>query len=817
LTDSTTVEAQSVPQGASVDLTLPALPPKQGRVAVLSFQAVITSEGQAGCNYNATVLVNGSPLTRYTAGGEERMLGRLPGLELAAGNYAGFPVFSGDRLMMMFAPDVDTGDTMATDGLGASFHLDISGVARGVDGNTVTFRNMLPGEPKPGYGDLRVEDIAVGYLDRASLPKPQTAVPERGPVARTVSADGLTLAQSERGGFVVSAEGGPELLVETALGMDRKAASELVADDGAEAGEAAVTVGPWGPRGFRLEAKWPGATLARTLELSEGLVEWKERWTNTGEETRGVAFRHRVFLREPASRFWVGGSTDNLALAGSPSNPTLFLEAAGGSGNGVGVTAESDWLRLLMGLRTGGGLGEVFSETLALAPGKSIDLRLTVAPVTDGGGYWSFINGVRERRGVNGVTQERPVFWGYARAQEDDADEKTRKSLAHLGPVYVVLGPWQRLEPDAKTLRAGRYPKLPEGAPPTPGACPDLDVEAFLTYEHRERHWEQLKADVERIRRTAPNVKVMQMLHPAMEAVYKPLQERWPIAEEAILTPDGSVFESAHYSRAWVGDWVEKGWGVLYYVPRPGSVYLEQIMSGVRRALDELGLDGIYCDEFSWAGRSRGYSRYDYGRWDGFSADLNEDGSVARLKSDNGFVSESCQLRMVNEVLRRGLYFLGNGGNALRSLNRLPHARFIEGGNGAGAWPQGHLSPTPLVLGNMGDEKSTRGVFESVKTCLANGCIYSPAAVNLLLEGPDNFVSKQYPLTVRELGPGWVVGEERLITTVSREFAWPGGPGMVRVYRYNGEGTLVGVAEEDTDGGLEVEVPEGGLVIAEKT
>jgi len=138
------------------------------------------------------------------------------------------------------------------------------------------------------------------------------------------------------------------------------------------------------------------------------------------------------------------------------------------------------------------------------------------------------------------------------------------------------------------------------------------------------------------------------------------------------------------------------------------------------------------------------------------------------------------------------LYFLGNGGNALRSLNRLHHARFIEGGNGAGAWPQGHLSPTPLVLGNMGDQKSRRGVFESVKTCLAHGCIYSPSAVNLLLEGPDNFVCKQYPLAVTRLGPGYIVGRERLITTVSRTFDWPPAPSTAVLYRYNAEGELLG-------------------------
>jgi hypothetical protein len=118
----------------------------------------------------------------------------------------------------------------------------------------------------------------------------------------------------------------------------------------------------------------------------------------------------------------------------------------------------------------------------------------------------------------------------------------------------------------------------------------------------------------------------------------------------------------------------------------------------------------------------------------------------------------------------------------------------------------------------MGDQKSRRGVFQSVKTCLAHGCVYSPSAVNLLLEGPDNFVCKQYPLTISRLGPGYVVGRERLITTVSRTFDWPPAPSRVALYRYNAEGDLLDrktSSTVDAAGTLSVEVPDAGLVIAE--
>ncbi|MEI6502718.1 MAG: hypothetical protein WCP21_17050, partial [Armatimonadota bacterium] len=351
------------------------------------------------------------------------------------------------------------------------------------------------------------------------------------------------------------------------------------------------------------------------------------------------------------------------------------------------------------------------------------------------------------------------------------------------------------------------------------GKSPDFDIETFLTFAHREPYWEQSAKDAALIREAAPNVRIIGINHPAMECIYKPLLDRWPIAEDALKTPTGETFEDGTYSRIWLGDMMSKDWGILYFCPRPGSAQLKAIIAGNVRAMDQYGYDGIYSDEFSWAGNQRGYSRYDYSRWDGYSADLDDSGKPLHLKADNAYLSESCQLQVTGEVLRRGKFFLGNGGNALRSLNNLPIQRFVEGGNGPSAWPNGHLSAVTLILGNMGDENTTQGVFDSVKACLAQGSVYSPTAVNLLLDGPDNFVSKLYPISVQELGPGWVIGKERLMTTVSRAFHWPVAGGKVKLHHYDGHGKRLEaqpnvVVEQGKP--LSLVVPEGGLVIVER-
>ena len=77
--------------------------------------------------------------------------------------------------MMMFAPDVDRGDTMATDGAAPATYSTSQTSRGGVDGNTVSFRNLLPGEPKPGFGDLRIEGLAsamsTAHLFRSRKPR----------------------------------------------------------------------------------------------------------------------------------------------------------------------------------------------------------------------------------------------------------------------------------------------------------------------------------------------------------------------------------------------------------------------------------------------------------------------------------------------------------------------------------------------------------------------------------------------------------------------------------------------------------------------
>ena len=822
LENAVEVKSLKINLSDKADIYLPPLVKKEGKILVLRFNAYISSPIPAGCNYNLSVLINGSNVSQKNSDNKDRILGRRSSVVLTKGA-RDFPLFKGKYLMVFFAPITAVANLLSEDKQAATFYLDISDLVRGVDGNSITFQNLLKVSSHEGYGQLVIENIEIGYMPLNALQQniPLDTPPARSGVASGIKTTTFELAQSKSGGFVMRLPQGLELLVETAVGSNPEEGSILLADDNAlKHSMIRPTIQTLGTKGYAIQAAWKNIRLKRVLEIKNNILVWQDIWTNTGSKTIAIPFHYYVFLRNRASHYYIGGTDLVKSLECSAGNPTIFIEPEKNAGTGLGITAETDWLRLLMGLRVRKGIGEIYSHTLALGAGKSIHFDLTITPV-EKDGYWEFINSVRNRWMVNGITMPRPVFWNYKKAKIDgNQEEVIKSSLGHLGPIIVCIPPWQRFASDLHEVKAKTYPKLPADKPRAPGNCPDFDVSAYLKFNHREKYWAAFKKEVSLLRKTIPNIKIIQMTHPAMAVVYKPLKERWPMAGDMILLPDGNAFESSVYSKAWLGDVTKQDWGVLYYVPKVGSPQFENVLSSIKRGLDDIGLDGIYVDEFSFVGLHRGYSRYDYRQWDGYSVDIDGRDQINHFKSDNAFVTIPSQIQIINEVKQRNKFFLGNTPPSSRELNRINHFRFAEGGNGTHLFPSMHLSICPLILGNLSDNSSLKVIMEDVRECLKFGTIYSPHDINLLLPGDKNFVCKLYPITVREIGPGWVIGDERIATIISGTYKWLHVKGKINLYYYDDQGKLsivksaIPVSDKKT---LQIDVLKNGLTIAEMT
>ena len=150
------------------EIDFPAMPEKAGMVPVLRCQLYSYGVGGGGCNFNAQIKVNGKYLTRYTENDSERLIGRNPVFGLIMGNKTReFPIFAGNNIMTMFAPNAEVADKAAADKLGGTFIFDLSDRVRGVDGNTIVFRNVRA--KYPGRMDLIVQHIQIGYMQKKTF------------------------------------------------------------------------------------------------------------------------------------------------------------------------------------------------------------------------------------------------------------------------------------------------------------------------------------------------------------------------------------------------------------------------------------------------------------------------------------------------------------------------------------------------------------------------------------------------------------------------------------------------------------------------
>lgn len=807
----------------SREFTLPALPVKPGKKRALRGRFTSWFEKIGGCNTAMRIEVNAVSLGRYTEFGEERILCKDPVFVFNTTGYAGveFDYFEGNGFCLPFAPSVDYLDEHTVGNNGSMLLLDLEDVVLGVDGNALKFTNV-----RDPYGldvptTLIGADIEIGYLDEAALPQPPGLDFKYTSVANAVERNGIRLEVGKAGGFSICNAKGDVYVIDTKLTMSFKAPYELLAEDIQPQGAPQVTLQKSGDFGFAIMAKWEnGIQLYRRLSLEhDGMLHWLDDWKNTSNEILGVPYHHRIRTAGFGKKDILCGAGDKSFIPSTDMNPSVVvLNNSSKDGSGIGIVEDNDFARLLGSLKATAAETEIYTAHFALAPQCSLPMNYSV-DIFQEGGYWAFLNRLRKRWNIGTVTAPYPLFLvaRYTKSPGDTQAEKIKNAFAHLGPIAVGVVPWRRS--DFYLAGSGQYPKLPEGAEPAPGISADLDLTEFLKFKNRDAQDEAMAAEIKLFRENAPNVKYIPLTHPAMETVYLPMAEQWPYADNEIHTVEGTVYHHPHYDRAHVGSAVEKGWAIGYYAPYGGSRYYDMLIDDVKRAF-EYGADGIYIDEFSF-GAHRDYSRYDYGRWDGFSADLDENGKVTHLKTDVAYISQGLQNAVVSLAAQQNKYFLGNGSAALRSVNTIPALRFWEGGNGMATLGFAHLNQVPLVLGNYGITDTQQGLFNAVKEALQVACIYSPGDGYLALKGPDNFICKMYPITVDELYPGTVIGKERIITINSGTFAWSKATADAKfqLFVYDSEGNRITPSEEPVvkDGQITITVPKNGMSIVELT
>ena len=243
-------------------------------------------------------------------------------------------------------------------------------------------------------------------------------------------------------------------------------------------------------------------------------------------------------------------------------------------------------------------------------------------------------------------------------------------------------------------------------------------------------------------------------------------------------------FPDALPLNAW-GEPVAYRTGWLYCVlPQLGNPVGEHLMQMLDLYVDELRFDGIYLDEWD---HSR--ARVSYGHRDGVSALLDEQGRIVRKMGFVPLLSKEFHVAFAGELVKRNAVIFANQFDDTLAAAQLPIVHFAEPvAYDSYLLRAAQLSRSPLSL----HVKPRVNLFETVREFLKRGvltCYYW-----YYLHG-DHVLKRCYPITVREIRPGVVIGDDRIITCASGSFTL----GRAKPLRVHVYGAPKGLLERTLD------------------
>jgi hypothetical protein len=277
----------------------------------------------------------------------------------------------------------------------------------------------------------------------------------------------------------------------------------------------------------------------------------------------------------------------------------------------------------------------------------------------------------------------------------------------------------------------------------------------------------QLREAAARIREAAPQVKIL-VYYDSQRDTSAGGQERF---RDSWLTDR----EGNHLSTDWnLG-------GPLTYsnVATLENSFGRAMRAAVDAYLDETHSDGLYWDEME--GVCYGVPPVVYNQLDGHSCLL--DPKRYTIEREIGMLPLLCEtqlLAVINRVRGRGGILMGNGPPFTRAMlaTRLP--RMVETQHNDYWCYEGNLGPP---LGYIDGANSLDAIVRALRmACLPHG-------TNLDSEC-DEITRHLFPFTPIELHAGYLLGKERIITTHSGTYGWPGERVLVQVCHFDKDGKL---------------------------
>ncbi len=472
-------------------------------------------------------------------------------------------------------------------------------------------------------------------------------------------------------------------------------------------------------------------SLTRKITERNGIIVVNDSFANLTDKNLGIIQRHEVNTPSQETKYYLNGLLRPAGMTGyvHSSNVTSF---AGSNIGGIGLAPLNDAFKIHgeSYLVNKGGIG-FCDQSLVIGPKASYTAEWIIAANTTGS-YWDFINSLRRFLDVNFKINGSMAFLHIYPPESEHSAEMLKKFFKYKSAFFVSHGdPFIKVFKDTSVIFAKGSAVLDDGLFIQPKGHPAI------------------KELYSKWREASPNIKILSYFHCFIDSHPK-AREMFP--EDRVLNKSGN---QAVYGKEFYP---------LFY-PTLTNKFGKEIQKTIDLYFDKIGTDGIFWDEMNSS-----MIEYHYGSpWDQCSGDIDlKTHEVIGLKSSVELISKPWRLQIAKDILKRG-FLVGNGFPLCEEIIKLHFPCFTESAQSSFA-ARTHLY-SPVVLGDHLSEINELDAYRDMLKALDYGCVYYWYA-GKLVPTHETLTSKMFPITPIELGPGYIIGQERIITRVSGFFGW---------------------------------------------
>ncbi|MCC7350052.1 MAG: hypothetical protein IT446_05730 [Phycisphaerales bacterium] len=478
-----------------------------------------------------------------------------------------------------------------------------------------------------------------------------------------------------------------------------------------------------------LNATATGFELRRTITRHDDHLQVVDRITNTLDEDLPVMYGHRTKVDRKTGRLFLAGMpiTQGKSMTSTPEHPvTLMLW----DHSGLGLIGEDDLTRVQASNIADEDVVGIQNDRLVVGKGKTIELEFSIYPM-ETGEYFDFINRVRRTWNVNfQLTGSHADTHSEAPGMNlEMSDEAIKAILDNKSAIYGIAWvsyynlPGNNWHDDDLVLRRQRMLDRIKRA--KPDFCRLMYYHCFAAFQDPRTMTDENAA--------------------YLKSHFK---------ADAILRPNG---QQADYSNP----------NMPLFLPTEGSAWARATEEGVLDyRMERSKFEGVFWDETAYSS-----DKYDYNpnHWDGVTADIDPNTHrIARRITSVTLASLSWRENLAKKIMSKHV-LMGNGAPHTRTFTRLHFLRFVETSS-INNLLLAQLY-TPIQLGDHLTERNEVDCYRNMVRGLDFGGVYYWYRPEIIATHPT-LTSYMFPITPVNLGHGYIIGKERILTNTSGYFGW---------------------------------------------